>query len=254
MPTQTIDLATIDTVTYDGNPISSIVLDGTEIYPVVTGEDVTSSFRNIGEYLVTDGASDTNANYSVSEVQVDATGSKRLYIGHKSTATTTYYSDAPIAAVQILNSSGTTVLHNYWFGGNQNQGWASTTSGVSAGTTGLSMSPTAASGYSYSSITANSTTDSFGLATSTGSSSTGATDGIANPSGPMTVGNVTIPQYSNTYYAYREASGSTLNYAVFMRSPAINWTKGMKVRVAYIIGNHPSTRQEVDDTLFIGIY
>lgn len=256
MPTQNIDLANVTSISYNGSPVTEMVLNGTSIYPVnvATGTDVSSSFVSFGEFIVTDGLGDTDSPYSVSEIQVDHSGSARLYIAHKSTAAPTYFSDAPIAAIQILDSAGTNVLHNYYFGANTNQGWSTTTSRHIEGTTGLSSTPTAAGAYIYSAITTNVNASSFGLATTTASSGTGAIDGIASPTGPMTLGNATTAQASATYYIYNETSSPTgLNDAVYMRSPVISWTSGMRVRVAYIIGNHATNQQEVDDTLFMGI-
>ena len=223
--------------------------------PAISGIslDISSAFVNFGEFTVTDNASDTTSPYSVSELQVDHTGSARLYIAHKATAVTTFYSDAPIAAIQILDNAGTTVLYQYYFGGNTNQGWAATFDAYGAGTNGINKTPTQMAAYSYGAIYTNSAVDTFGLASSTASSGTGAVDGIAAPSGPMTLGNATTAQSTNAYYVYRETTGSTLNEATFMRSPIIYWTNGMKVRVAYIIGNAPFNAQEVDDTFFMGI-
>jgi len=257
MPTQSIDMANVTAASFNGSTVEQINLNGTGIWPPPVGVDVSTAFVNIGEFRVDDGAyTDTTSNYSVSEIQVAASGSKRLYVAHKSTAPTTWGGDAPIACIQVLNSAGTSVLHQYYFGNSGNpMGWTTTPDGYSAGSTGVSITPASASSYSYSNITDNASPDTFGLATSTGSSLTGAADGIASPTGPMLLGNATIPQSGGTYYAYREASGSGSNEACFMRGPVISWTSGMRVRIAYIIGNAiaDTHKQEVDDTLFIGI-
>ena len=223
--------------------------------PTISGIslDISSAFVSFGEFIVTDDAQNTTSAYSVSELQVDHTGSARLYIAHKTTTVTTYYSDAPIAAIQILDNAGTTVLYQYYFGGNTNQGWDTTPDAYAAGATGISINPTSAAAYSYSAIGTNSYADAFGLATTTASQRTGAFDGIASPSGPMTLGEDTTAQALDTHYVYRESSGSVLNQATYMRSPIISWTTGMKVRVAYIIGNTSLSPQEVDDTFFMGI-
>jgi hypothetical protein len=219
----------------------------------IAGTDISSSFMSFGEYLVTDNAGDTSSSYSVSEIQVSHDGDARLYIAHKTTASTTWKSDAPIAAIQILDSDGTTVLHQYYFGGETNQGWETTPDGYAAGATGISTTPTEAASLSYSSITANATADTFGIAGQTGSATTGAANGIASPTGPMVLGEATTAQVPFTFFVYREASGSVLDQATYMRSPVISWTNGSRVRVAYIIGNDSSIPQETDDTLFMGI-
>ena len=215
----------------------------------------TTQFVSFGQFRVEDNANDTSANYSVSEITFNTSGTKRIIIAHKTTANPTFYSDAPIACVQVLNSAGTSVIHQYWFGiSNQPAGWqTSGNTNTIEGNPGISISPITAADLTYTNIVNSSSRDFYGMATSTGSSKTGAVDGIAQPSGPMTPGEAAIPQSFGTYYLYKETSGSTANEVTFIRSPAISWVSGQKVRVAYIIGNSStaSEQQTLDDTLFI---
>ena len=61
--------------------------------------------------------SNNTNNYSVFEVQVEVSSTANnstgyLYIGVKNTASTAYYGDLPIGAVQILHSNGTSFRTN----------------------------------------------------------------------------------------------------------------------------------------------
>ena len=109
--------------------------------------------------------------------------------------------------------------------------------------------------YSYPTSVVNGTTANlFALVTTTCSSSTGAVDGIALPTAPMTVGQATVPQSSNTYYMMRETSGASIPFCSLCRSPSRIWTAGERIRVAYIIGNIGNANYyNPTDTFFIGI-
>jgi hypothetical protein len=224
-----------------------------------TNVDVSTEFVSFGEYLNTSASNNfdenTTAHYSVSEIQVSHSGSGRLYIGHKTTSTQVYMSDAPIAAIQVLDNAGTSVLHNFYFGVND-QGWKTTlVSHTQTPNNGiLDTTPTVArDSYSFGDISTVPLTDRFCIASGTPSAQTGAANGISLPSGPMTLGEATIMQFIPTNYVYRETSSTADSYASFMRSPIISWSAGMKVRVAYIIGNSPTSPPQVNDSLFMGI-
>lgn len=76
---------------------------------------------------------DYNGPYDVAEVQQgNFSGSGRVYLAHKATSPTTFYSDAPIAAVQILSSGGSVL-----------QTWAFNTSTGGSGSTWTEHQPTA---------------------------------------------------------------------------------------------------------------
>lgn len=223
-----------------------------------TGEDIRSAFWPISEFQNNDGASDTSSNYSVSEVQQDYSGTGSLYLIHKATGATTFYNDVPIACIQILNSSGTGIVEQWWFGDfGDGKGWTTHTVEYNFGAigTGINITPAAASTYSYvTSVVNGSTADRFCLASTTGSSATGAVDGIAEPTGPMPLGEKTVAQSLNTYYMYRETSGAVVPYCALCRSPSRTWTGGERIRIAYIIGNVATTNYYTPtDTLFVGI-
>ena len=260
MTVQTIDFANATSATYNGTALTQILFDGSVVWPYVapTGVDVTTAFVPFVGFNVTDNASDTSANYSVSEIQFDASGSnKRIYIGHKITAATTYYNDTPIGAIQILNAAGTTVIHNWQFRYNTNS-WQTISRNVGVGNTigSISETPTQAASLSYYNITTGGTDrNRFNHRSNTGSSQTGAVDGINDGSTPMTLGNATMAQTSGANYIYREASGSQSGSITYMRSPLVNISAGQILRIAYIMGNSSSSSnmQRSSDTLFLGI-
>lgn len=223
-----------------------------------SGEDIRSAFWAISEYQNNDGQNNTTSNYSVSEVRQDYSGVGRLYLIHKATGASTFRNDAPVACIQVLNSSGTTVNEQWWFGSsNDGAGWRTFTTEISIGGvgSGITIFPAQAANYTYNTSIVNcSTADRFCLASSTGSTQTGAADGIAEPSGPMTLGEETMAQSSGTYYMYRETSGGQVGYSCLCRSPSRTWTAGEIIRIAYIIGNVASTNYyDEDDTFFVGI-
>jgi hypothetical protein len=226
---------------------------------IPTGEDIRSSFYAISEYQNNDGQNDTTANYSVSEVQQDYSGTGRLYLIHKATGAVTYYNDVPIACIQVLDSAGSTVNEQWWFGTSGNgRGWTTATVEYNIGAigSGITITPAqAAANYTYPNSVVNcASADRFCLASSTGSVTTGAVDGIAEPSGPMTVGEETMAQSLNTYYMYRETSGAQVGYCSLCRSPSRTWSAGEIIRIAYIIGNVATANYfDEDDTLFVGI-
>lgn len=228
----------------------------TEIPP---GEDLRTQFWSIGEFQNNDGASDTSAPYSVSEVSQAYSGSGRLYLIHKATGSTSFYNDVPIACIQVLDSSGTTVNEQWWFGlQGDGQGWQTNTSQYDFGPigSGINIDPdAAATNYSYTGVTSSITANRFGIASSTTSSGTGAVDGISQPTGPMTLGEESEPQSGGvTYYMYRETSGASVPQCSLCRSPSRTWSAGEIIRIAYIIGNFSTNNYYTPtDTLFFGI-
>ena len=228
--------------------------------PEPQGEDLSSSFFSIAEFVNSDGAADTTSNYSVSEVQSSYSGTGRLYLIHKSAPGTTsdssFYYDAPVACIQVLNDSGTVVNQQWWFGTSGNPaGWETYTAELNLGTSGISLTPSqAATNYTYTAIGNGATVGRFTLATSTSSDDTGAADGIAEPTGPMTLGEKTMVQSVGTYYMYREMSGGNLDRCVLGRSTSRTWSGGERIRIAYIIGNRPTAGvYDANDTFFVGI-
>jgi hypothetical protein len=239
-----------------------IIQDTSTGTPEPSGTDITSSFyeysnRHIDSNTYMGSTADYNGPYDVAEVQQGAfTGTGRVYLAHKVTSATTFYGDAPIAAVQILSASNS-VLQTWTFNtstGGTGSGWQTMTVAASATTTGLPLAPNnMTAGYTWTSISTSANTSRFSWATSTGSSYTGCADGIATPSGAMPVGNGTINQSSGTYYMYRETSGSTLNTSVYARSPTFTFSGGEKIRIAHALTGLSTNAQNPDESLWVGV-
>ena len=90
------------------------------------GTDIYSSFYEISNRVIyLSGVGDYTGNYDVGEIQQSYSGSARIYIALKCTASTTYFNDICIAAVQVLNSSN--VIQQTWnFSSSWNNNWQTT--------------------------------------------------------------------------------------------------------------------------------
>ena len=229
-----------------------------------TGEDISSSFYEISNRFIESNtymgnSADYNGPYDVGEVQTDFSGSGRIYIAIKVTASTTYYNDICVAGVQHLNSAGDT-LKNSWTFSSQWTGttvWETHTSQSSAQSSdGIPWTPSDASSLTYSTITSGGGTGKFSFTSSTGSSYNGCADGISDDYDTTiaSVGNGEIDQSYNTYYVYRETSGSTRYTAAVMRGPSVTFVAGDKIRVIHALAGYSSKPMDPDDSLFIGVY
>ena len=125
------------------------------------------------------------------------------------------------------------------------------------------MTPETASGYTYSNITTSTNVSRFSWATSTGSSNTGAADGIGDTyklsadGGSNTlasVGDAQIAQSSNTYYVFRETSGSSRWSGTVMRSPSYTFSGGEYIRIIHALTGPSNNQMDPDDSLYIGVY
>lgn len=238
--------------------------------PEPSGIDITSSFYEISNRFLNSqtymgSSADYNGPYDVGQVQTDFTGTGRVYIGVKVTSSPTYYNDVPIAGVQVL--SGSTLVASWIFNtstGGSGSGWTTYTSQISGTqSTGFPVTPATASGYSYSTISTGTGTGKFAFRNSTASSYTGADNGIGNAyklsadggsNSIVTVGNATVSQTSNTYYAYRETSGSTRWSGAVMRSPAYTFSGGESIRVIHALTGPTSYQMDPNDTLYVAVY
>ena len=221
--------------------------------------DVSSSFYEISNRFIADStSSDYTGAYDVGQVQFSFSGSNaRIYIGIKTTASPTYYNDISVAAVQHLNSSGT--VKNTWIFHNSSGGsgssWQTYTTQTSAqSSTGFPITPQTASGYYYSNISTSTGTGKFSFATSTGSSNTGTAGGINSSATSFSVGNGTISQVGNNYYAFRETSGSTRYTGAVMRGPLVSMSDGDIIKVVHLVVGHSSNRMNANDCLYVGVY
>ena len=235
-----------------------------------SGQDISSSFYEISNRFIASNtymgsSNDYNGPYDVGEVQTDFSGTGRVYIGVKVTASTTYYNDIPIAGVQVI--SGSTLVASWIFNsssGGSGSGWQTYTSQISGSSTiGFPVTPATASGYSYVNISTSTNTGRFTWASATGSANTGAADGIANTyklsadggsNTLATVGDGQISQSSSTYYAFRETSGSTRYSGTVMRSPTYTFSGGEYIRVIHAITGYSTTQMDADDSLYVAVY
>ena len=234
------------------------------------GDDITTSFYEISNRFIASntymgGSGDYNGPYDVGEVQTNFTGTGRIYVGVKVTASTVYYNDIPIAGLQIR--TGSTLLASWIFNSNSGgsgSGWQ-TYSGEIAGssTQGFPVTPQTASGYTYINITTSTNVARFTWASSTNSSNTGAADGIGDTyklsadGGSNTlasVGDAQIAQSSNTWYVFRETSGSARWSGTVMRSPSYTFSGGEYIRIIHALTGPSGTPMDPDDSLYIGVY
>jgi len=228
------------------------------VYPI----DLTSKFVEISNRFIIDTTTaDYTGNYDVSETQVHVSGNHNIYIGIKVTAPSpyTYYNDVAIAGVQIVNKDNQvkkTWIFNSVPSTSSTDQWQTYTNAVTGSSTpGFPITPQTASGYSYYNMIASaSSTIRFSYATSTSSVNTGANDGIATTTNAFPLGDSVISQSSNTYYVYRETSGSTLWSGTVMRSPVYNFTSGDKIRVAHLVVGNSTYQMDPLDTLYLGVY
>ena len=233
--------------------------------------DITTSFYEISNRFIDSQAymgntSDYNGPYDVGEVRSDFVGTGRVYIGVKVTASTTFYNDVPIAGVQIIDPTGSTLVASWIFNsstGGSGSGWQTYNSATAAQSShGFPITPTTASGYTYINMGTSSSINYFSFATSTGSSSTGAADGIGNlyklsaDGGAdvlAPVGDAQIIQTYNTYYAYRETSSSIRYTGTVMRSPTYTFSGGEYIRVIHALTGALNYPMNSNDTLYVGI-
>lgn len=246
-------------------------------WPATVATDPTVGFieysrRFIASDTYMSGSSaDYDGPYDVSDVNIPATysGSARVYLGTKiHFIGGTYLADMPIACIQILNSAGNSLLKSWNWSGGTNQGWENlgTTTQIS-GTDVLgfveSLSTSAARTYGGSFVQGADKT-AFTMATSTGSSNTGAADGISSDysengvdSGIGTIlpspGNGVVNQSSGTYFIYRESSDSTRYSGVVCRSPAYTFSGGEIIRIAHAMTGYSTSPLNADSCMFIGV-
>ena len=226
-----------------------------------TGTDATTAFREISNRVIFDpSTSDYTGAWDVASLQVNAVGSKRIYLALKVTASTTYYNDICIAGVQRISSAGT-VLNSWVFnttsGGTGNT-WQTTLGGKSGSSSLLSntWTPNSASSQSYSSISIGTTRDKMNWATNTGSSNTGAAGGISNnwSTGQFPTGDAKINQYDPSYYAYREVSGSSRYTSTFFRSPPVTFNGTDTIKVVHLMTTKTGQPVNVNDSIWLGVY
>jgi len=206
-------------------------------------------------------STDYTGYYNVMDIVVPSTysGSARIYVGSKVTASTTFYNDNTVAGIQILNSAGTSILRADIFS-SSNESYETTTVATSAqSSAGYPITLSAATALTYSSIANGSTVNRWNRATLTSSSYTGMADGISTlyetnilPT-PVSSDITQAPQTSGTYYVYTETSGSTRFTGMTMRSPAYTFSGGEIIRVCFQLTSRSGYSFDPNDSLFIGV-
>ena len=218
--------------------------------------DLTSSFVPLPARFIDSAAAmggsnaDYTGGYDVSELVTDFSGNGRIYIAHKVTASVTYFSDVPIGFVQLLDSNNN-VKQAYRF--NSTLGWTTTNTNIVESGVGISETPSNVSQRPFVSIATTTNINTFSLASSTGSSFTGAADGVVSTTGPLPLGQATMLQQAGTNYLFRETSGTVIDQVAYMRSPIISIAPGDKIRVAHAITGSASSQQDPTDTLFVAV-
>jgi hypothetical protein len=229
----------------------------------IPGTDITSSFyqiatRFIDSQVYMGNPADYTGPYDVTEVQTLYSGTT-LFIGVKFTASTNFYNDVPIAAVQILDSTNTTLLYSYVFHnsvGGTGGAWTTTTSSPGQNTgQGFPITPATAAGLSYSSIVSGSTVNKMNWASSTSSSYTGCADGISSAytTTIMPLGIAAINQTLGSYYMYCETSGVVVDGCSVAKSPPISIPAHSWIRVAHALTGPTASQMDPTDTLWVGI-
>ena len=238
--------------------------------------------RNVWVHILTrlvidSSTADYTGNWDVSEDQFGYTGTGRIYIVTKVSASPTFRQDQCIAAVQHVNSAGTVIKNGWNFDNSDDyEDWDTTSSEISGtSTAGLEggddiSTPFLASGKTFSTVAnyVSKANDNYRWSrlSGTGSPNTGMADGIdINVSTThLSVGNDQISQASSTFYLHREgsepnpATGHPTRYSkVILRSPEISFSSGDKIRVC----QHLTTNEadggvtiNANDALFMGIY
>ena len=201
-----------------------------EIYPNDSGEHIPTS-SNL--YAVAAGSADDTQNFRVTSVDFDAAkavkATGRLYFAIRVTASTAYLNDFCIGAVSIESDDfsnldqcwGFHVLSDY-------------TSWEYATITGLNTVNAGYENYTdiinapsqnWASCVNGSANGRISRSSSTGSTGTGAADGIAKPTDVP--GGSSVAQSANHFYMYTEATGNQANMRnkwFWIRSPEFTAT------------------------------
>jgi len=230
----------------------------------IVGTNIASAYYQIAANRIIDySTSDYTGNWDVAEVQIANSGSYRIHMVAKVTASTTYTNDICVAAVMVYRDSysTTSAYLAYNFTNNNsfnNRSWqrysgrlnASSSLGVPS-----NFALSNVNSLSWSGISSGGNTSYWAGTTGTSSSYTGMADGISPWATSLTVGNGTMSQSSGEYYIYAEVSGATRYSAVICRSPQITFAPGDRIRVCYsvVIPSNMQASQNLNDTLWIGL-
>ena len=253
---------------------SNIVVTSPEITvtdsAVPLGEDLTSwwpiSTHYVNSQTYMGNTADYNGPYHCAGVRVSNAGLYRFLLSFKVTTLTTYFNDVPIAAIVHQASDGTT-NKNVWIfhstSGGSGSTWNTTTTSISGNSAnGRSQTPSQAANSVYASLAVGNNNQRFQLLSYTGSSYTGALDGISagttsfpisTSTAPAGVGN--INQASGTYFVYAETSGAVRYSQRVLRGPQVTIVAGDYLKVVYAITvpTNMINSLNVADTLSVGV-
>ena len=181
---------------------------------------------------------DNTDAYSVATVAMPSSASQgRVYLAVQITASTTFYNDFCIGAVQIPHSSGAALNTTGDVSTNVDWGMDAHATDWERGNifVGSNATLSSVSGYTWASITASATANRWNKATGTGSQRTGAQGGLSEGTGYnifSELGDLAVTGNSATReaqdnaanYIYVESSGMTLGEIVWCRSPEVTLT------------------------------
>jgi hypothetical protein len=215
--------------------------------------------------------SNQTTNFSVFEVQVEVSSTANsstgyLYIGVRNTASTSYYGDLPIGAVQILQSNGTSFRSNTYVEcdwnfalGNTVDGyneWGTTDSSEAGSSviTNVSTNPATFDFYTIGTTATNGKRRFSYTTNGTSSSNVGAAKGVSTSSYPggmtsiLPVGTENIAQDASGGYIFNECSSSDTGDVVWLSAPtATNGSavmelyNGDRIRICYYGGGNGQT-------------
>ena len=205
--------------------------------------------------ITTTVSADDTTNFSVYVTPMPSSaGRGRIYIAVEATASPTFNNDVCIGAVQIASNNGTTLDHNFRMHEDGN-----TWQYASANTVG-DDTISDISGYSWTNIANTTTSGRFNRFSSTGSSKTGAADGLDLASdynifseNSLSDGNnnAVVAQSSSHHFIYSETSSVSNNAVIWTRSPEItldDQDTGAKLVVAYhACSSSTSSMQNTED-------
>tara|TARA_B110000467_G_C18261047_1_gene446347 strand:+ start:244 stop:1107 length:864 start_codon:yes stop_codon:yes gene_type:complete len=206
---------------------------------------------------INDTTEDFNVYHEDMENAVQSVGfTGRLYLAVKVTASTAYFNDFCLGAVQITNSNYSTLDFGWSFGHTADYtSWEKPqvhNIGVASPGYENYSDISSAGSQAWSALTTSNGNYKIVRGTSTSSISTGAADGIGDVYSSDTSGTIigaatsSIAQSSSSYYAYTETSGSNINNKWFwLRSPEVTITNPgspnqVHLSIAYNAYTHPT--------------
>lgn len=262
-------------------PITDTSTGGTEpaagLYSTKT--DYTTSFVEISNRFIASNtymgsSSDYTGPYDICDcsLSLPSTANRRVYLGVKITAATTFYNDIPIAGIQHLAANGTTLKNSWIFHsstGGSGSGWTTTQSSIATVSTSGSFATIAqATSASTFSIASGASVNRFTFNSSTGSASTGAAGGInssyvtgiipapngtATNAGAVSAQNGAVSQVGLNYFAYLETSGSTRYQCHIMKSPSVSFADGDILRVVHALTGISTVQMDANSSIWLGV-